>query len=66
MDINNAVLGLIRAAISERLPVWASLAGAVGLFTYTAINPEPWRLATAATYSVLVYLPILLKSYHKG
>jgi hypothetical protein len=66
MSSTDIVLQALRAALSDKLPLWASLVSAVGLWTYAAIAVEPYRLIAAGAFTTLVYLPMLYKSTIKG
>lgn len=49
---------LIAAALAEKSLIWFSAAGSLGLWTFAIIHPEPLRLAAAAGYSLLSYVPL--------
>lgn len=48
-------------ALAYRVVRWVAILMSFGLFTYCVIRPDWIRLASAATFAVLVYLPLVLR-----
>lgn len=55
------MLGLGLRALADKALFWVVTLGALGLWTFCAVRPELWRLATVGAYTLGVFLPMLLK-----
>lgn len=49
---------LVASALAEKSLIWFSAIGSLGLWAYAITHPEPLRLAAAAGYSLLSYVPL--------
>jgi hypothetical protein len=56
-----AVWAILGAAIKEKSLLWVSLLAGVGLWTWTMLHPDFWRIIATACYTLGVYLPMLLR-----
>lgn len=60
------LLTLALRMLGERMLLWAIALGAMGVWAYTALQPEPWRILAALGYSLSVLLPFLWRDRRGG
>lgn len=60
-SVERVAIGVIRAALAERMLTWVALVAGIGFAGYAMVNPEPLRLYCAAGYAGLVFWPVLFK-----
>lgn len=53
---------LLAQALAEKSLTWFSAAGALGLWSFAVVHPDPWRLAAATGYSVICHLLPMFRS----
>jgi len=53
------ILKIALNMMADRVLVWAVTLGAGGVWAYTVLHPDPWRIVTAVGYSLTVMLPVL-------
>ncbi len=51
---------------SARILALIAVIGAVAMFGYAVLSPEPWRLYAAVSYAAFVLFPIVLLHLRKG
>jgi hypothetical protein len=52
-------LRLALQVLADRVLLWAVTLGAGGVWAFTVLHPDPWRIVTAIGYSLTVLLPVL-------
>ena len=57
----SAMIKTLAAVAASQAPLWTTLLGAIGLWTWTVINPSPLRITASCAYTVLTYLPLVFK-----
>ena len=64
---DQAIMAVIALAVKENAPLWFSLIATTALAAYAvAAVPGWWKLAGAAGYAILVYMPVLHRVWHKA
>lgn len=53
-------------ALSERALLWLVTLGAGGIWVYTVLQPETWRIVAALGYSLTVLFPFLWRDRQRG
>lgn len=56
----------IAAICAARILALIAVIGAVAMFGYVVVAPEPWRLYAAIAYAVCVLFPIVILYLRKG
>jgi len=54
------VLAMALDVLAIRLHVLVALVASCGVWVYTSMDPQPWRILAAASFSALTLLPLML------
>jgi hypothetical protein len=68
-DIGPSFVEMARAIasiVATRILAMVAVIGAVAMFGYAVIAPEPWRLYAADCYAAFVLFPIVMLHLRKG
>ena len=44
--------------LANRVAVWVALGMSFGLFAYSIVKIDPWRILAASVFTLLVYVPL--------
>lgn len=55
------IVALVRAALAEKLLLWTALGATIALWAWACYEPLPLRLAGAAGFTGMAYLPLLFR-----
>jgi hypothetical protein len=60
-SLGSDAVQLFLSTLTQNSMRWFALASSMGLWTYAAIDPEVLRLYAAGGFTVLVYLPMVMR-----